>query len=174
MLMDRGSEAGEKENSFRPRYSKEISWTMIRSTQNPLETLSKSTYWVYFYFIILIGREVVLGSWVMGHGQALTSTRGYSLPDFLKYYPYPTRNILLPDRVEGSEEHRLCPNIDKYKEWKCNTFVMVDISQTRIEFKFVFSSSLKTELYVFHPKLKISILFWISRHKRPSLQFLLF
>ena len=43
--------------------------------------------------------------------QALTSTRGYSLPNFLKYYQYPTRIFLLPDRVEGSEQHPLCPNI---------------------------------------------------------------
>ena len=49
-------------------------------------------------------------------GQALTSTRGYSLPDFLDYYPYPTRNFLLPDRVEGSEEHPLCPITDKSME----------------------------------------------------------
>ena len=45
--------------------------------------------------------------------QALTSTRGYSLPDFLNYYPYPTRKILLPDRVVGSKEHPICPIIGK-------------------------------------------------------------
>ena len=56
--------------------------------------------------------------------QALTSTRGYSLPDCLNYYPYPTRNFLLPDRVEGSEENSM---IYKSEEWKCNTFVMMDI-----------------------------------------------
>ena len=59
--------------------------------------------------------------------QALTSTRGYLLPDFLNHYPYPTRKFLLPDRVDGSEEHPLFPIIDKSKEWKCNTFVMMDI-----------------------------------------------
>ena len=58
--------------------------------------------------------------------QALTSTQGYSLPDFLSNYSYLTQNKLLPDRVEGSEEHPLCPIIDKSKEWKCNTFVMMD------------------------------------------------
>ena len=47
------------------------------------------------------------------YDQALTSTRGYSLPDFFNYYPYPTRKFLLPDRVEGSEEHPLCPIIDR-------------------------------------------------------------
>ena len=56
--------------------------------------------------------------------QALTSTRGYSLPVCLNYYPYPTRNFFLPDRVEGSEENSI---IYKSKEWKCNTFVMMDI-----------------------------------------------
>ena len=50
--------------------------------------------------------------------------RGYSLPDCLNYYPYPTRNFLLPDRVEGSEENSM---IYKSEEWKCNTFVMMDI-----------------------------------------------
>ena len=45
--------------------------------------------------------------------QALTSTQGYSLPDFFNYYPYPTRKFLLPDKVEGSEEHPLCPIIDR-------------------------------------------------------------
>ena len=65
--------------------------------------------------------------WCRYDDQALTSTRGYSLPDFFNYYPYPTRKFLLPDRVEGSEEHPLCPIIDKSKEWKCNTFVMMDI-----------------------------------------------
>ena len=47
------------------------------------------------------------------HDQALTSTPGYSLPNFLNYYPYLTRKFLLPDRVEGSEEHPLCPIIDR-------------------------------------------------------------
>ena len=62
-----------------------------------------------------------------GGGQALTSTRGYSLPDFFNYYPYPTRKFLLPDRVEGSEEHSLYSIFDISKESKCNTFVMMDI-----------------------------------------------
>ena len=53
---------------------------------------------------------------LVAEDQALTSTRGYSLPDFLDYYPYPTRNFLLPDRVEGSEEHPLCPITDKSME----------------------------------------------------------
>ena len=45
--------------------------------------------------------------------QALTSTRGYPLPDFLNNYPYPTRKILLPDRVVGSKKHPICPIIGK-------------------------------------------------------------
>ena len=82
--------------------------------------------------------------------QALTSTRGYSLPDFLYYYPYPTRKFLLPDRVEGSQEHSLNSIFDISKESKCNTFVMMDIftisrnenfalqqCQSRFIFKFI-------------------------------------
>ena len=84
------------------------------------------------------------------HKQALTSTRGYSLPDFLYYYPYPTRKFLLPDRVEGSQEHSLNSIFDISKESKCNTFVMMDIftisrnenfalqqCQSRFIFKFI-------------------------------------
>ena len=59
--------------------------------------------------------------------QAPTSTRGYPPTRFLNYYPYPTRKMLLPDRVVGSKEHPLCPIIEKSKEWKCNTFVMTAI-----------------------------------------------
>ena len=51
----------------------------------------------------------------------------FACGDVLYYYPYPTRNFLLPDREEGSEKHSLYSIFDISKESKCNTFVMMDI-----------------------------------------------
>ena len=60
-----------------------------------------------------------------GGDQALKGTRGYSTTRFSNHYSYPTRKILLLDRVVSSNKfHLFCPIIQIFRKWKGKTFVM--------------------------------------------------